>query len=141
MQTINRTKAEVRDLQRMLINLGFDVGATGVDGVMGPKTLRAYEQYLATRPKEPTIMLPNAAIPWWQSKAMLSSIATVAGGVGTLAAVIGTGGLAAIAAPEAIGAMMAIVTGAGGIYGTAVRKAPIDPDLVIGDYRISRASR
>lgn len=141
MQTINRTPAEVRELQRMLIGLGFDVGAPGADGVMGPRTLRAYEQYLDTRPEEPAIMLPNAAIPWWQSKAMWSSLATVAGGVATLAAVVGTGGAAAIAAPEAIGAIAAIITGAGGIYGTAVRKAPIDPNLVVGSYRITRSAQ
>lgn len=141
MQTIHRTKDEIMALQTLLIGLGFDVGHSGADGVMGPLTLRAYEHYLATRPKDPTVLLPNAAIPWWESKAMWSSIATVATGVATLAAVVGTGGIAAIAAPEAIGAIVAVVTGAAGVYGTAVRKAEIDPDLVVGSYRITRSAQ
>jgi peptidoglycan hydrolase-like protein with peptidoglycan-binding domain len=135
----NQTKEEIRALQLMLIGLGFDVGKSGADGIMGPKTEAAYAAYLASRPKDPTVFLPVQAKPWWDSKAMLSGIATVATGAATLAAVVGSGGIAAIAAPEAIGAIAAIVTGAGAIYGTATRSQPIDPNLVAPTVRITRS--
>lgn len=130
---------EVKALQVELESLGFDIGASGPDGVFGPKTKKAYEGYLATRHKDVVVMVPNAAIPWWESRAMWSSLATVAAGVGTLATIAGTGGVAALAAPEAIGAMVAVFTGLGGVIGTAARKSTIDPNLVVGKVRITRS--
>lgn len=124
-----------------MISLGFDLGKSGADGVWGPKTEAAYEDYLATRPKDPTVFTPVVAKPWWESSAMLSSIGTVAAGVGTVAATVSTGGLAALATPTGIGAITAVITGLGGIYGTATRQAPIDPDLVVKGVRITRNDR
>lgn len=129
------TKSDILDLQRMLLGLGFDPGAA--DGIYGPKTRLAYEQYLATRPRGPaTMVVPDAAKPWWESQSMLSSIATVATGAGTLIAAIGTGGVAALASPAAIGGLTAVITGLSGMYGTAKRSAPIDPTLVAPGHRL-----
>ena len=128
------TREEVRELQIKMRSLGFDPGS--IDGIYGPKTKLAYENYTASRPRDMAVMIPEAAKPWWDSKALVSSIATVAIGVGTLAAVVGTGGIAALATPEAIGALGAVVTGAGGIYGTITRTQPIDPTLVAPGHRL-----
>jgi peptidoglycan hydrolase-like protein with peptidoglycan-binding domain len=128
------TRDEVRDLQIKMRSLGFEPGA--VDGIWGPKTRLAYEHYIASRPKDMTVMVPNAAKPWWESKALISSIATVVTGAVTIAAVVGTGGAAALATPEVIGAIGAVITGAGGIYGTVTRTQPIDPTLVAPGHRL-----
>jgi peptidoglycan hydrolase-like protein with peptidoglycan-binding domain len=138
------TRDEAKELQTLLISTGFlppftPEGRRNDDGVYGPATKRAYEHYIASRPKEMTVMVPNAAKPWWESKALISSISTVAIGVGTLAAVVGTGGIAALATPEAIAALGAVVTGTGGIYGTVTRTQQIDPDLVVRGVRITRS--
>ena len=135
------TKDDVFVLQNMLIGLGFlpetsSTGGPSADGIYGPRTKRAYEQYLATRPKDPVVMVPSAVKPWWESKALISSITTVAIGIGTIAAVVGTGGAAALATPEAIGAIGAVITGAGGIYGTVTRTQPIDQTLVAPGHRL-----
>jgi peptidoglycan hydrolase-like protein with peptidoglycan-binding domain len=128
------TREEVREIQIKMRSLGFDPGS--IDGIWGPKTRLAYEHYIASRPREMTVMIPEAAKPWWESKALISSISTVAIGIGTIAAVVGTGGIAAIATPEAIGAIGAVVAGAGGIYGTVTRTQPIDPTLVAPGHRL-----
>ena len=128
------TREEVRELQIKMRSLGFDPGS--IDGIYGPKTRLAYEHYIASRPKDMTVMIPSAAKPWWESKALISSITTVAIGIGTIAAVVGTGGAAALATPEVIGAIGAVITGAGGIYGTVTRTQPIDPTLVAPGHRL-----
>lgn len=134
------SKSDILALQHLLLSLGFDPGA--VDGIYGPKTRSAYEQYLATRPRDPaTIAVPAAAKPWWESQSMLSSIATVATGAGTLLAVVGTGGVASLGTPAAIGGLTAVITGLSGMYGTARRSAPIDPTLVAPGHRLGTTTR
>ena len=128
------TREEIRDLQIKMRSLGFDPGS--IDGIYGPKTKLAYENYTASRPKDMTVMIPSAVKPWWESKALISSITTVAIGIGTIAAVVSTGGAAALATPEVIGAIGAVITGAGGIYGTVTRTQPIDPTLVAPGHRL-----
>ena len=135
------TRDDVIELQTLLIGLGFlpqitAQGAPSADGIYGPRTRRAYEQYLATRPRDPVVMVPTAVKPWWESKALISSIATVVTGAVTVAAIVSTGGAAALATPEVIGAIGAVITGAGGIYGTITRTQPIDPTLVAPGHRL-----
>jgi len=135
------TREDVIELQTLLIGLGFlppltPEGRRNDDGIYGPATKRAYEYYIASRPKDMTVMVPNAAKPWWESKALISSIATVVTGAVTVAAIVSTGGAAALATPEVIGAIGAVITGAGGIYGTITRTQPIDPTLVAPGHRL-----
>ena len=135
------TKSDVMALQILLIQLGFlpalrSDGEPSDDGIYGPATKRAHQDYLATRPRNPAILIPSAVKPWWESKALISSIATVVTGAVTIAAVVGTGGAAALATPEVIGAIGAVITGAGGIYGTVTRTQPIDPTLVAPGHRL-----
>lgn len=42
-----KNKQEVKKIQRMLVEKGYDIGSTGVDGIMGRKTREAYEKYNA----------------------------------------------------------------------------------------------
>jgi len=61
-----RNREQVRALQRQLVAAGYSVGRTGVDGLMGPRTRRAYDAYQAAhRPAAASsaLGLPGAARP------------------------------------------------------------------------------
>ena len=47
-----RTKDEIKGLQQMLIDAGYDLGKYGADGVVGNYTKKAWEQYVKDNPTE-----------------------------------------------------------------------------------------
>lgn len=41
--------ADPKDLQKKLVNLGFDIGKTGIDGIIGRNTTRALQEFLVSK--------------------------------------------------------------------------------------------
>lgn len=75
------SREDLRALQERLELLGFDPGR--IDGIWGPRTARAYEAYLATRPVPGVLIQPAAAKPWYLSKRIIGSVvAMLAAGAG-----------------------------------------------------------
>ena len=68
------SKARIQSLQARLNELGY--GPLIVDGVYGQNTQAAYRRYLdEVDPDTPTVT-PEAAKPWWASRAILGLIAS-----------------------------------------------------------------
>lgn len=44
------SKAHITKVQQLLIKLGYDLGKTGADGILGPKTTAAVREFQTTRP-------------------------------------------------------------------------------------------
>lgn len=142
------SREEKRQVQRDLIRLGFldpvlPSGDPADDGIWGPVTIRAYEQYWASRPVSIGIpvIAPAPEQPWWVSGTHWSLLAIVASGLLGLAGyVVDSGELTQILATLA-----ATAAGIIGMIRNAKRKAPIDPTLMarIGghDVRLPRLRR
>lgn len=73
------TRAEIITLQRDLSARGYPLK---VDGVYGPKTATAYQDWLNEHtPQDVITPAPNPATPWWRHKVVLGLLATVLAGV------------------------------------------------------------
>ncbi len=73
------TKAEILTLQRDLKERGYGIV---VDGVYGPKTARAYQEWLdANTPEVVTTPAPRPAAPWWRHKVVIGLLATALAGI------------------------------------------------------------
>ena len=68
------TRAEILSIQRQL--------GLKADGIYGPKTAQAYQQWLTanTVPSMPT-PAPRPAAPWWRHKVVLGLLASVLAGI------------------------------------------------------------
>ena len=118
------TKTEILNLQRDLKERGYGIV---VDGVYGPCTASAYQDWLDQHtPQDVVTPAPPAAKPWWTSRAILGLLATV------LAMLAGHFGLEIDDAT--LTPILLQVVELGGLviaaWGTATRKAPIDNSLV-----------
>ena len=117
-------RAEILTLQRDLAARGYPLKA---DGIYGPKTAGAYQDWLNHHtPQDVVTPAPPAAKPWWTSRAILGLLATV------LAMLAGHFGLEIDGAT--ITPILLQVVELGGLvvaaWGTVTRKAPIDNSLV-----------
>lgn len=73
------TRDEIITLQRDLAAHGYPLK---VDGVYGPKTATAYQDWLDQHtPQDVITPAPRAATPWWRHKVVLGLLATVLAGV------------------------------------------------------------
>lgn len=118
------TRAEIIALQRDLAARGYPLKA---DGIYGPKTAEAYQDWLNQHtPQDVITPAPAAAKPWWTSRAILGLLATV------LAMLAGHFGLEIDDATLTPILLQAVELGGLVIaaWGTVTRKAPIDPTLV-----------
>ena len=118
------TCAEIIALQRDLAARGYPLKA---DGIYGPKTAEAYQDWLNQHtPRDVITPAPPAAKPWWTSRAILGLLATV------LAMLAGHFGLEIDDAT--ITPILLQVVELGGLviaaWGTIARQAPIDNSLV-----------
>ena len=118
------TRAEIIALQRDLAARGYPLKA---DGIYGPKTAEAYQDWLNQHtPQDVITPAPAAAKPWWTSRAILGLLATV------LAMLAGHFGLEIDDAT--LTPILLQVVELGGLviaaWGTVTRKAPIDNSLV-----------
>ena len=118
------TRAEILTLQRDLAARGYPLKA---DGIYGPKTAEAYQDWLNQHtPQDVATPAPPAAKPWWTSRAILGLLATV------LTMMAGHFGLEIDDAT--ITPILLQVVELGGLvvaaWGTVTSKAPIDNSLV-----------
>lgn len=111
------TRAETLEIQRQL-------GLTP-DGIYGPKTAQAYQQWLDDNTVEsmPT-PAPRPAAPWWRHKVVIGLLATVLAGI-TSRWGVNADELTAILLQLAEVAGLVLAA-----WGTVRRSAPIDPTLV-----------
>lgn len=118
------TKTEVMQLQARLNELGF--GPITADGQYGKQTEKAYRKYLDEMDSSTPTVIPKPDKKWWHSKAAVGSIATV------LASVFGMVGYSVDASflSEMILALITLITGAAGLYGTVTRDASIEKQLL-----------
>lgn len=119
------TPQEIRELQAAL--------GVPIDGIYGPSTQRAHQAHLdvTDRTAVPNIT-PLAAQPWWQSRALLGSLAVLG------AWVLGRSGWE-ISSDELTGLLVSIAEAAGAalaIYGTIRNRRPIDPTLMLPGVRL-----
>lgn len=122
------TRNEVLTLQRQLNAEGY---ALVLDGVYGPNTARAYQEWLnANTPEVVTTPAPNPVTPWWRHKVVLGLLATVLAGFTSRWGIEGnelTDILLKIA--EAAGLLLAA-------WGTAPSRATgVDPRLIVRGVR------
>jgi len=124
------TKNETIAIQRRLNEIGLAYQTLGEnleeDGIYGKRTREVHRAWLDQDAEVPTIT-PEAAKPWWQSRAILGlltvGLAWAAGKAGWL---IDDEQITQIIlhVMEAVGLIVAAI-------GTARRSAPIDPTLVM----------
>lgn len=149
------SREEKRQVQRDLIRLGFldpvlPSGDPADDGIWGPVTIRAYEQYWASRPVSIGIpvIAPAPVRPWWLSRGMWGPLLTLAA-VGAGFAGMGFDAEKATDALMPILEVIPLVLAAVGAviswWGRKNAKAPVDPTLMarIGghDLRFGRMRR
>jgi len=128
------TREEVREIQQKLLRLGF-ADDLAVDGVFGPKTQRAYTQYLATRKDEDVRLIsPPAAKPWWQSRTNIALLSML---IITVARFFGID-IEQAALTEILSSLAVAIAGIIGIITNAKRQAPIDNALIAPGLRVSR---
>ena len=73
------TRAEILTLQRDLAARGYPLA---VDGVYGPATAAAYQDWLDQHtPADVTTPAPAAAKPWWRHKVVLGLLASALAGL------------------------------------------------------------
>lgn len=134
------SREEKRAIQRDLIELGFleptlPSGDPADDGIWGPVTIRAYEQYWETRPVEISIpvIAPAPVRPWWLSRGVWGSLLTL---VAVAAGFAGMGFDAEQATDalmpiiETIPLLLAAIGALMSWWGRRHAKAPIDPTLI-----------
>jgi hypothetical protein len=134
------TNTEILELQRRLNEVGLAYLVLGKplaeDGIYGPNTDRVYVEWLDRDSVMPSVT-PEAAKPWWQSRAIIGLFAAVlAGAAHAMGLEIGSDEITAIllSLVEFVGLGLAM-------WGTIRRQAPIDPTLVArlpgrGDVRL-----
>lgn len=121
-------------LQRDLNARGF--GPLTVDGIYGPATAGAYARLIQISDAGGighAMPVPAAAKPWWTSRALIGSLATV------ILSVIGmfTGiSIDAGAVTDALYALLTAIFGVITLVGTLRRQAPIDPTLALPGVRL-----
>jgi hypothetical protein len=130
------SRDDLKALQERLELLGFDPGR--VDGIWGPRTARAYEAYLATRPTAPPVIIqPAAAKPWYLSRRIIGAVvAMVAAGAGLAGYSVDAAETTELAL-QVVTLLGAIVAWWGGIKG----KAPIDTGLIAPGIRLPQRVR
>ena len=123
------TQDEIIKIQEQLVKAGWPVE---IDGIYGPKTHNAYQNWLnANTPATMPTPAPAAAIPWWQSRAIVGILVSV---VAVIAERMGwivdadTLTTLAVQFAEVAGLALAFV-------GTVRRRAPIDFSLVAPGVR------
>ena len=131
------TKAERITLQRDLIRYGYlpavtERGRPSDDGVLGPKTIAAYEAYLADLSGHIQTVAPAPAKPWWTSSALIGGLVSLVAWGASFAGFEFDADAAKQVIPELIGIIFAAVA----VVGTWRRKAPIDPTLVLPGVRV-----
>jgi hypothetical protein len=127
------TRAEIRKIQRQLTAAGWRLR---VDGVYGPATHAAYQEWLNAHTDDGMpAYAPPAAKPWWASRAMLGILASA---VATLAGLAGW-----LVDADAITTLLVQAVEVGGLVlafiGTLRRRAPLDPTLVAPGLRYPAA--
>jgi hypothetical protein len=134
------TSNEIYDLQKQLNAVGMSLLVLGEllkeDGIYGPNTKAVYKAWLDRDSVMPSVT-PEAAKPWWQSRAIIGLFAAVlAGAAHAMGLEIGSDEITAIllSLVEFVGLGLAM-------WGTIRRQAPIDPTLVArlpgrGDVRL-----
>lgn len=136
MGTDDMTKAEILTLQRDLKARGYSLV---VDGVYGPATAEAYQDWLDQHtPQEVNTPAPPAAKPWYLSRAVIgilvSLIAVITERMGWI---VDANTLTTLAVQLAEVAGLALA-----FLGTVKRRAAIDPSLVLPGLRLpTRASQ
>lgn len=123
------TKSEIIKIQTQLVKAGWPIE---VDGIYGPKTHNAYQSWLnANTPATMPTPAPAAAIPWWQSRAivgiLVSVVAVIAERMGWI---VDADTLTTLAVQFAEFAGLALA-----FVGTVRRRAPIDSSLVAPGVR------
>jgi peptidoglycan hydrolase-like protein with peptidoglycan-binding domain len=139
------TKTEVLSLQKRLNELGFvsfEEGSNGEvipvpleeDGQYGAETENAYRRYLDSLDSSTPTVIPKPDKKWWHSKAAVGSIATV------IASVFGMIGYSVDSSfiSEMILALITLVTGITGMYGTITRDSSIEK-TVLPDFSKKRS--
>ena len=130
-----------RDLQRRLIRTGFldPVRADGKpsdDGIIGPRTIRAYEQYWASRTDVEIgvpLVVPAPVKPWWATRRVIGLVVGLAGLGLQFAGYSFDADQATdlvLRGVELIGEVIAYAGAAISIIGAWRAKAPVDPTLV-----------
>lgn len=124
------TRKEILTLQRQLQAEGYDII---VDGIYGPNTARAYQEWLNTNtPEAVTTPAPNPVTPWWRHKVVLGLLATVLAGFTARWGIDGnelTDILLKLA--EVSGLILAA-------WGTAPSQStPVDPTLMLPSVRLN----
>ena len=128
------SREEKRRIQHDLIRTGLlkptlPSGDPSDDGIFGPVTIAAYEQYFASRPNveiSVPIISPAPAEPWWVSGthwSLLAGLFSMALGFAGMA--VDTGELTQVLTMGA-GTIWMLV----GLYRNATRKNPIDRTLL-----------
>ncbi len=120
------TRNEILEIQRQL--------GLKQDGIYGPKTAAAYQRWLDANTVEsmPT-PAPVAAKPWWTSKTVIFTLATI--GV-SIAGLLGVD-LDKSLLTETITAAITLVTGVLALWANARRTAPIDNTLIAPGVRLA----
>lgn len=119
------TKQEIIKLQIKLNEAGY--GPLVVDGKYGTKTEEVYRKYLdELDPKVPTV-IPPPKKPWWTSKAVLGSLATI------IASILGVVGYSIDASmiSEILVASVTAITGILSLIGTINRKGEIEKESFV----------
>jgi peptidoglycan hydrolase-like protein with peptidoglycan-binding domain len=113
------TRAEIIALQRQLLSAGYGLK---VDGVYGPRTAEAYQDWLnSITPSTALTPAPVAAKPWYLSRSILGILATA------IAGILGRSGYL-VDASELTNVLLQVVEIGGlllAFVGTVKRRAPI----------------
>lgn len=121
-------------LQRDLTARGF--GPLAVDGIYGPATAGAYARLIQISDAGGighAMPVPAAAKPWWTSRALIGSLATV---ILSVVSMITGLSIDAGAVTDALYALLTAVFGVITLVGTIRRQAPIDPTLALPGVRL-----
>lgn len=87
----------VQSIQQGLIALGYDVGATGADGKLGPNTTAAIKKYQVDHGMPPTGKVEDAAKGLAGASAAAAGDTSGGGGAGALGSTLGSAGAGDIA--------------------------------------------
>lgn len=129
------TRAETLALQRA-INAEFGWGLKE-DGIYGPATAEAYQYYLnQNTPHNVPTPAPAGAKPWWQSRAVIGILVSLAAAITErMGWIVDADTLTTLAVQvlEVAGLALAFV-------GTVRRRAPIDGGLIVRGVRYANTT-
>ena len=129
------TRAEVLTLQRA-INAEFGWGLRE-DSIYGPKTAEAYQYYLDQKtPRNVPTPAPAGAKPWWQSRAVIGILVSLAAAITErMGWIVDADTLTTLAVQVAEVAGLALA-----FVGTVRRRGPIDHSLVAPGVRFANTT-